>query len=95
MPLLDNSPIVLRDSVFSIGYGTGTVVEILTADRYIVMFDANQKRVTYEANGVQVRMPYRSLYWIDPIVVLPIKGSTYWNRLKPVMAELVLLFNGR
>lgn len=95
MPLLDNEPVVLGDNVFSVGYGAGTVVEILAADRYVVRFGANGKRVSYEANGVQVRMPYRTLYWIDPIIALPTKRAAYWNRLKPVMAELILLFSNR
>lgn len=95
MPLLDTSTISLGDTVFSMGYGSGKVVELLTADRYVVRFEVNGKRVAYEGNGVQVRMPYRSLYWADPIVALPKKGTTRWNRLKPVMAELVLLFDGQ
>lgn len=87
---LDGSSIVEGDVVYDILYGPGTVVQILPADRCLVRFAAagGQKSISYSSGGVSPRFPARTLYWHNPVIVIPSKREARWGSLRAAMTAL-------
>lgn len=92
MHTLDGSEVNIGDRVFAVGYGSGSVTELLTDNKFRVYFAISQRTVTFDSNGVMARMQARSLFWRDPVLVPPMKDEVMWNRIKPAIVALITAF---
>ena len=85
---LDGEPIVLGDSVYDMIWGPGTVVQLHESGNFVVRFGAT-RTATFTSGGVNARYPGRTLFWHDPIIVLPIKRESRWLLVQQLVASIV------
>jgi hypothetical protein len=90
MPQMDGANVVVGDSVYDILYGPGTVQQLLPADRFLVVFAAvgGQKSFSYNSTGISPRFPARTLYWHNPVVVVPTKREARWGSLRVAITAI-------
>lgn len=91
MATLDGYEVAVGDHVFSVGSGRGTITQVMTANRFMVVFDTGRSGV-YEDNGRAVRASHQSLFWHNPIIAAPLKHEQSWNRLVPVVRAMIDAF---
>jgi hypothetical protein len=92
---LDRELVAQGDSVYAVGLGAGRVVELLLGDKMRVQFStAGGSGVTrtFDSSGVQTSAPFRTLYWHDPIVAVPLKNEAKWARAVPAVKAVLDLF---
>lgn len=92
---LDNEPVAQGDTLYAVGQGPGTVTELLSGGKMRVQFSGHGGTTTartFGSDGKQVGAAYRSLYWHDPIVAIPLKSEAKWARAVPAIRAVLELF---
>lgn len=88
MHTLDNDPITLQDKVFAVGYGIGTVTELLTDERFRVQFVLSGRSNVFDKDGVMARSQMKCLFWHDPVVLTPAKDERFWVPIRSSIQAL-------
>lgn len=86
--IFDGENISPGDKVFDVLYGDGVVQELLAADRFLVRFGGGRTGA-YAASGIGVRFTRKTLFWNDPIIVLPYKNNYQWLNMRPVLLTVI------
>lgn len=76
---LDNSTIVLNDTLYDIARGYGKAIVVSTTSVEIQFTD---RRVTYTAGGMQRGKTNRTLFWDVPYIMAPKKNDSHWTAKK-------------
>lgn len=84
---MDNDPVQIGDKMYDVQFGAGEVVELKVADRFRVRFAKGT--YTYEGTGIRVDASVRTLYWHNPIVVLPAKDDIRWDEARRLCSALI------
>jgi hypothetical protein len=87
--LMDGDAIAVGDGVYDMLYGAGVVMEVLPQDRFRVKFQSKPYGLVFASNGVGVRYSHRTLFWHDPIIVVPTKNAGLWGLIRPVVTSFV------
>ena len=87
MHKLDNDDIALGDKVYDVMYGPGEVVELKVEGKFRVRFATGMH--VYDERGVRVDSKFRTLYWHDPVVVLPEKDDIRWALAKRLCTAMI------
>jgi hypothetical protein len=84
--MLDNDPVRVGDVVHDITYGTGRVTELFNENAtFRVLFSAhNNRQIVYSRYGTSRVSFGRTLYWHDPIMVIPRKSEINWMKVRAV-----------
>lgn len=78
--LLHGEPVAIGDLVFDVSVGRGPgKVHALSARGIECLFEATGVRATYSGEGFQLGQPRATLFWKNPIVVIPAKNDTRWT----------------
>lgn len=85
---LDGDDVNLGDQVFDIVYGTGEVVELKVEGRFRVRFAGN-KFFVFDGNGVRADAKNRTLYWHDPVLVVPMKDDINWVQARGLCRAMI------
>ena len=89
---MDGYVVNLADGVYDVLYGPGRVVEVLPLGKFRCTFTTRGSPITYSAGGTQARYPSRTLYWRNPVVVVPLKDDIGWNKIKPIVDAVIAAF---
>jgi hypothetical protein len=73
---LDGFDVLLGDSVYDLFFGVGHVRNLTSDGRAVVSFGA--RAFTYNNAGVG-QHGRRSLYWHDPVQIIPMKDEAQWS----------------
>ena len=90
---LDNSPIDLDDRVFDVVRGWGDVIEVNeTAKIFTVKFRHSRQKLPYNTDGVNGGTSHlRTLFWNNPVVVVPAKGEKWTTIVQFLQAVVPVL----
>lgn len=88
MASMDGSPVLVGDSVYDTAYGTGTVAELMSVDRFRVSFPQGRTYV-YSDAGVNTRFTIRTLFWRNPVIAVPAKNDNAWTAISAVCSAVV------
>jgi len=80
---MDGYAVAIGDTVYDTAYGTGRVVMIMSGGRFQVVFPQGRSYV-YSGGGVNSRFTIRTLYWRDPVIVIPTREDNKWSALQNV-----------
>lgn len=82
---LHNEPVRVGDIVFDVSAtrGLGKVVN-LTKKGIEVQFGNEGPRIMYKEDGAQLGRSRSTLFWRDPIIIVPYKGEKLWDHQKNV-----------
>jgi len=86
--VLDGDPVNLGDTVHDVVYGVGEVVELKVEGRFRVRFAGN-KFYVYDGNGVRADARQRTLYWHDPVLVIPNKDDISWTLARGLCRAMI------
>jgi hypothetical protein len=92
--VMDGDPVLLNDMVHDTALGNGRVVELLLDNRFVVQFYPSQRRVTYRTDGVAANRQHRSLYWHDPVLLIPTKSEPRWLLIRRMCMGIVTEMRG-
>ena len=79
---MDGYIVEVGDTVYDTAYGNGRVTAVLTSNRFQVAFPQGRSYVYSE--GVNSRFTVRTLFWRDPVVVIPTKEEAKWTALQNI-----------
>ena len=82
---LDGFDVEPGDPVYDLFFGDGMVKSLTADDRAVVQF--GQRVFTYDSRGVG-QHGRRSLYWHNPIVLVPMKDDKGWSFQRRVNAAV-------
>lgn len=90
MTTLHNETVTVGDTVFdtSVTRGLGKVFNVLN-DSIEVHFESGN-RATYNTNGVQRGKSRVSLFWHDPVFLVPMKSEKYWALQREISKSMYL-----
>lgn len=82
---LHNEPIKVGDIVFDVSAtrGIGRVVN-LTRKGIEVQFGNGGPRIMYKDDGAQLGKSRATLFWRDPVILIPVKSESLWEHQKAV-----------
>ena len=80
--ILHNQTASLDDNVYDVVWGTGRITEILTDGRIRVTFAT--RTYTYGPTGQMRTVQRPTLYWHDPVFVVPVKSEPNWAKIRQV-----------
>lgn len=85
MHRLHGEPINIGDIIFDVSAtrGIGRVVN-LTRKGIEVQFGNGGPRIMYKEDGAQLGKSRATLFWRDPILIVPIKSEPLWEHQKKV-----------
>lgn len=86
--VLDGDPVKLGDVVHDVVYGAGRVIELRPDGRFRVQFNA-VRTVVYSSTGHSRNNRGRTLYWRDPVLVVPTKDDAIWGVIQRAVRSLV------
>lgn len=89
MHTLDGEQVVVGDFLYDTQYGRGQVEQLLVDNRVVVLFSGLNRRHVYNSEGVGTRFHVRTLYWHDPIIVVPAKSDTGWLKIQQVCLAVI------
>jgi hypothetical protein len=75
---MDGYPILRGDSVYDVAFGRGIVDRIENSGALFWVKFGNSLR-SYDARGYG-SFKERSLYWQDPVIIIPHKNDNTWAR---------------
>jgi hypothetical protein len=87
-PTLDGEAVSGTEPLHDVVYGPGVVVQTLTEARFRVYFAASGRTVTYDSLGVSYKLGVRTLYWKNPIVVIPPKSDAKWGLILALLNDI-------
>lgn len=85
---LDGEPVVAGDSVYDMVWGPGSVLTVQMSGNFVVRF-AGTRTGTYTPAGVNTRYPGRTLYWRNPVIVVPTKDEGRWTLIHQLVSGIV------
>lgn len=85
---MDGETVVEGDNVFDMVWGAGVVAQVHTSGTFVVRF-AGTRSATFSQDGNNVRYPGRTLFWRNPIVVVPMKNERRWVLVAQIMTNVV------
>lgn len=85
MHKLHDEPIKVGDVVFDVSAtrGVGKVIN-LTPRGIEVQFGSEGARILYRGDGCQLGKPRATLFWRDPVILIPMKNEALWGHQKNV-----------
>ena len=88
---MDGYSVQINDRVFDTQYGWGVVEQHLVDNRFVVGFTVGAKylRHVYSTTGVGTRFKTRTLFWHDPIIVVPAKPDNGWLKIQQLCRAVV------
>jgi hypothetical protein len=95
MAVLDNENIVVGDSVYDVVLGSGSVHQVRVDGTFVVNFPGRGKLIVYSALGTSRHNNMRTLYWHNPIVLVPAKAEQTWVKLGLMFRALANIYLGR
>ncbi len=85
MPVtMDGDEVAVGDRLYDICLGAGEVTQMLTAGRFSVRFLGDGREQAFTGDGMSPRSHIRTLYWHDPVIVVPRKSDARWDELKRI-----------
>jgi hypothetical protein len=94
---MDGYAVNIADTVYDVAYGEGVVVQLLgSSNKFIVTFEGINRSISYDMNGIGPRPNKRTLYWHDPVLVVPAKPEPLWAKTRVVcmnVAEVLRVNN--
>jgi hypothetical protein len=92
---MDGDVINTGDKVYDVLFATGTVTAVVEgAGSFRVAFTDGRTH-TYTADGKRARVAARTLYWKDPVVVVPQKSDAQWDMLPPIIRAVASAIRAR
>lgn len=88
---LDGEVLGLRDRVYDIANGYGTVVEV--RDRFFTVQFDNRRRIAFKDEGMLNGM--RRIFWHNPLILAPPKSGVKWAALKQIIVGVASLVDGK
>ena len=88
-PIMDGHHVVVGDAVYDVLHGSGEVFEILVDKNFRVRFGAANVHHTYGESGHGVRYRARTLFWHNPIIAVPSKTDTGWQKIREICTAVV------
>ena len=70
---LDGEDIIVGDSVYDLGFGSGKVIEV--GDKIRVRFNSLKQTFSYDGRGMRRAVKMRQLYFHNPIIAVPAKDD--------------------
>lgn len=92
--MMDGAGVAIGDSVFDTALGTGKVEELLLDNRIIVRFYPSNRRAAYGTSGVAHGKQFRTLYWHDPVLFIPLKNEPKWQQMKRIFMSIAAELRG-
>ena len=87
--LMDNEVVRVGDSVYDVRYGAGRITALNVQDRrFTVKFQSPDTELVYKPNGTRGTQR-RSLFWKNPILVVPNKDEGLWQEASSLARRVV------
>ncbi len=88
---LHNSTANIGDSVYDLVNTFGSITRV--GESSITVQFTNGTQLAYDANGVQVGKGRATLYWHDPMLMIPPKDMSLWAKQKRALTAVLNYFN--
>lgn len=95
MAVLDSENIEVGNQVYDVVFGNGTVSQTRIDGSFVVSFAGRGKLIVYSAAGKSRHNNMRTLYWHNPIVLIPMKAEASWVKLGKMFKALADVHLGR
>lgn len=90
---LDGDLVSVGDSVFDVVWGAGIVSQLHLSGNFVVRF-AGTRVATFTSAGVNTRYPGRTLFWRNPVVVVPTKDERHWLLIQQLVSNIAATVRG-
>ena len=91
-PTFAREAIFVSDILHDTSDGPIVVLEITKTRIMARLLGKDQRRVTYNFDGIQARRSERTLFWHKPMLVEPMKSSAEWEVQRKFLTEINSLF---
>ncbi|OLL27460.1 hypothetical protein BTH42_31945 [Burkholderia sp. SRS-W-2-2016] len=82
---LDGFEVLVADPVFDLFFGDGRVHSITADDQAVISF--GNRMFTYDSRGIG-QHGRRSLYWHNPVLLVPMKNEREWSLQRRLNAAI-------
>ena len=80
---MDGKPVTLNSQVFDMIYGPGIVADV---EGFVVQFDGHFQK--YTGDGWNTTWKKRTLYWSEPLVIVPNADIQKANKVRDVLKQI-------
>lgn len=92
---LDKEKVEVGDKVYDIKFGGGEVTDISESlNAFTVQFSDPSAQLIFKPDGRLNNAKRRTLYWHNPIVVIPTKGEKSWHALRSLCVSAAQTVRG-
>lgn len=90
---MDGSPLNVDDVVYDVTLGEGRVEQLLVDGRFTVKFAGVNRSLAFDSRGVTSAYRVRTLFWRNPVLVVPLKDDAQWTKAMAVCRVVVEAMN--